>query len=171
MPATRKLLRHGAEALAFIALILALYAWQTRNLLPTKAQLAPPLSVVALDGAPFDINATAGSATLVYFFAPWCNICAVSSGNINWLRKLRAENELRILLVALDWRTRDEVQDYVDRHEIAVPVLLGHAQVASEWNIFAFPTYYMLDSELRIVHRDLGYTTLAGLWWRSVLVD
>jgi hypothetical protein len=86
------------------------------------------------------------------------------------LRKIRDEQDLRVLMVALDWQTITEVQDYVDRHEIAVPVVLGDRKTASDWNIYAFPTYYVLNSEQQVTRRDIGYSTLAGLWWRS-LVD
>lgn len=94
-----------------------------------------------------------------------------SASNIKHLRDLRSDHELRILMVALDWQTRTEVQEYTDRHEIAVPVLLGDASIAGDWSIYAFPTYYILDGHNRIIRRDLGYSTLAGLWWRSTIID
>ncbi|MCZ6808334.1 MAG: hypothetical protein O7D92_01075 [Proteobacteria bacterium] len=74
-------------------------------------------------------------------------------------------------MVALDWQTRIEVQEYADRHEITVPVLLADIRVAGDWNIYAFPTYYILDAHNRVIHRDLGYSTFAGLWWRSMIFD
>ena len=60
------------------------------------------------------------------------------------------------------------VSEYVDRNEITVPVVLGDRQVARDWNIYAFPTYYILNSQRQIIRRDLGYSTLAGLWWRTI---
>lgn len=129
------------------------------------------MSGTLLSGSHFELHQSGAPATLVYFFAPWCRVCAASSGNINWLRKIRNDNELRIVLVALDWQTADEVREYAERHEIKVPVVLGESQIARDWNIYAFPTYYMIDSERRVVRRDLGYTTMAGMWLRSLLVN
>jgi hypothetical protein len=75
------------------------------------------------------------------------------------------------LTVALDWQSVGELQAYAARHELNVPVLLGNADVARDWHVYAFPTYYVLDSEQRVVRRDIGYSTQLGLWWRSWAVD
>ncbi len=163
----RSLLTYGGEAVVIGVILFGVYAYQSRNLLPTELQPAPALSVPLLDGSSYDISDHAAPTTLVYFFAPWCNICAASSGNIDYLRKLRDDDELQIVLVALDWQTQAEVQEYVEHHEISGPVLLGDRKVASDWNVYAFPTYYILDSRQRIIRRDLGYSTFAGLWWRT----
>jgi len=168
---TKNILSYAAEGAVFAVLLLLFYAYQTHGLLPTGEQAAPALNVSTLGGESIDLSQRSAPATLVYFFAPWCGVCAASSGNIEQLRQLRDESELDILMVALDWQTTAEVQDYVDRHEITVPVLLGDSTISKNWNIYAFPTYYMLDSKHRIARRDLGYSTLAGLWWRSTWID
>jgi len=162
-------MKFGAEALIFVVILAGVIAYQSRNLLPANAHAAPELSATTLGGELFDLEVDAAPATLVYFFAPWCKICAASSSNVNMLGRMRDEQDLRVLMVALDWQSIDEVQGYVDRHEISVPVVLGNSQIASDWNIYAFPTYYVLNSELQVVSRDLGYSTFAGLWWRSLL--
>ena len=159
---------YAAEVSAMLVLLFLFYAYQSNGLLRTGDLPAPPLKAILLSDAPYDLQTDAARATLVYFFAPWCGICAASSGNIEYLRKLRSDDGLEIILVALDWATPAEVQAYVDKHEINVPVLLGDASIARNWNVYVFPTYYMLDSQQRVAHRDLGYSTLAGLWLRSV---
>ncbi len=168
-PKFHRLVRLGIEALFFIVILMGVYAFQARGLLSTDARFAPELSGVTLSGSSFNLQAGNAPATLVYFFAPWCKICAASSSNINMLRGIRDEQDLRVLMVALDWQSIDEVQVYVDRHDISVPVVLGNGKIASDWNIYAFPTYYVLNSKQQVVSRDLGYSTFAGLWWRSLL--
>ncbi len=167
-PKLKSLLMYGLEAIVITGILSGIYTYQSRNLLPTDLQQAPALSAPTLAGGFYDLKDRTASTTLVYFFAPWCSICAASSGNIDNLRSLRSDDDLNILLVALDWQTQAEVQEYVDRHEITVPVLLGDRKITREWNIFAFPTYYVLDDEQRVIRRDLGYSTLAGLWWRTI---
>jgi len=166
-PKFKSLLIYCIEAAVLAGILTGIYAYQSRDLLPTDLQQAPALNAPTLSGGFYDLKDHAAATTLVYFFAPWCRICAASSGNIDSLRSLRNDDDLNILLVALDWQTQSEVQEYVDRHEITVPVLLGDRKIASEWNIYAFPTYYILDDEQRVIRRDLGYSTLAGLWWRT----
>ena len=157
--------------LFFLVVFAAVSAFQMRNMHSPSDELSPELSGPLLSGGTYDIAAIGDKPALVYFFAPWCKICGASAGNLARLRRLRDESSLAILAVALDWQTVDEVRQYVQRHEIDLPVLLGGAGVASDWKIYAFPTYYVLDSDRHIRRRDLGYSSQFGLWWRTWLVD
>lgn len=163
----RRYLTYALEAGLFLAVFFVVSAWQSRNLLGTDRVAAPFLSAATLDGDLYDLATNSGKPVLVYFFAPWCKFCAASADNVVRLRKLRDEAGLEIIAVALDWQSRDDVREYAGRHKLNVPVLLGNAAVAKAWHVYAFPTYYVLDSEHRIVARDIGYSTQLGLWWRS----
>ena len=146
-------------------------AFQARNMLGTGRQAAPDLQARTLEDVEFDLGAADARPTLVYFFAPWCHYCAFSSDNLVRLRRLREESDLRIITVALDWQSAAEVQEYAERHELNVPVLLGDASISRDWKVYGFPTYYVLDSENHVVRRDIGYTTQLGLLWRTWAVD
>ncbi len=154
-----------------VVVFFAVTTFQSRNMLPTERQPAPALRGTTLQGGAYDLEATPARPVLVYFFAPWCHFCAASSDNLVRLRRWRAESDLEIVTVALDWQNSEEVRDYADRHELNMPVVLADAQVARDWQVYAFPTYYVLDSQHRVVRRDLGYSTQAGLWWRSWAID
>ena len=165
----RKHLVWVAEIFLFIVAFLAISAWQARNLLDTDRQAAPELQAQTLKGESFNLSESGQRATLIYFFAPWCQICAASSDNIRRLRRLRDEESLSIVVVALDWENVDDIREYAQRHELNVPVLVGDAKIAADWHVFGFPTYYVLDDQHRVVSRDFGYSTQLGLWWRSWL--
>lgn len=154
-----------------VVVFLVVAAFQSRNMLPTERQPAPSLQAPTLQGSVYNLEAIPARPVLVYFFAPWCNYCRASSGNLVRLRRWREETDLEIVTVALDWQNFEEVSAYADRHDLNMPVVLGDAQVARDWQVYAFPTYYVLDSQHRVVRRDLGYSTQAGLWWRSWAVD
>lgn len=159
------------NAVFLIAAFAAISMFQTRNMLATSGGIAPPLNGPLLRGGRYDVASAPERPVLVYFFAPWCTFCAVSSDNLTRLRRLRDDDSLEILAVALDWQDVDEVRDYVERHEIELPVLLGDSHIARDWRVYAFPTYYVLDSDKRIHRRDLGYSTQFGLWWRTWFVN
>lgn len=154
-----------------LAVFLGVSAFQARNMLETDRQLAPELAAPTLAGEAFSLSAVDRRTTLVYFFAPWCNYCALSSGNLNRLHRFRGAKGLRVVAVALDWQSVGEVRDYVEKHELEVPVLLGDASIARAWKVYAFPTYYVLDSDYRVAARDIGYSTQLGMLWRSFAVD
>ena len=159
------------NVLFFLAVFLAVSTFQARNMLSTSGTTAPALNGPLLRGGSYNISAAGNRPVLVYFFAPWCNFCAASSDNLTRLRRLRDANSLEILTVVLDWQDRDEVQDYVDRHALDLPVVLGDRRIAQDWHVYAFPTYYVLDNDRRIRRRDLGYSTQFGLWWRTWIVN
>lgn len=159
------------QALLLVAVFLAISTFQARNMLSTSGAPAPALDGPLLRGGSYELSAETNRPVLVYFFAPWCTYCALSSDNLARLRRLRADESLEILAVALDWKDRDEVRDYVDRHDLDLPVVLGDRRLALDWHVYAFPTYYVLDSAHRIRRRDLGYSTQLGLWWRTWFVD
>jgi peroxiredoxin len=158
-----------AEAILFVGVFFAISAYQARNLLDTDRQAAPELVAKTLQGETFKLTAAAQKTTLIYFFAPWCHICAASSDNIRRLRKMRDEDSLSIVMVGLDWQNIDDIRDYALKHDLNVPVLIGDGKVAADWHVFGFPTYYVLDEQHRVVSRDYGYSTQLGLWWRSWL--
>ncbi len=160
------LLNVGLIAVVFFGVL----SFQSRNMLAADGQPAPELRGTTLNGQPYDLKDAAARPALVYFFAPWCRICAASAGNLNRLRRWRDSDDIEIVAVALDWDTAAEVQDYAERHELNVAVVLGDASVARQWQIYAFPSYYVLDSEHRIARRDIGYSSQLGLWIRAWLI-
>ena len=155
----------------FGAVFIAITTWQSRKMLDTGGEVAPGLRGATLTGEFYDLARAGDRPALVYFFAPWCKICAASAGNLDRLRRWRDESELEMVAVALGWDAVEEVREYVDRHDLDLPVLLGDAEVARDWQIYAFPSYYVLDSRHRIARRDVGYSSQFGLLWRAWLVD
>ena len=154
--------------IAFVVIVFsAASAFQSRNMLSAGGEPAPALQATTLEGEPYDLAEHGERPALVYFFAPWCRICAASADNLVRLRRWRDIDELEIVAVALDWQSADEVRDYVDRHGLNVKVLLAGADVARDWQIQAYPSYYVLDDQHRVLRRDIGYSTQLGLWLRA----
>ena len=160
------LLNAGLIVVVFFGVL----SFQSRNMLAADGQAAPELRGTTLSGQRYDLQHAAARPALVYFFAPWCRICAASAGNLNRLRRWRANEDIEIVAVALDWDTAVEVRDYVERHDLNVTVVLGDAKLARQWQIQAYPSYYVLDDEHRIVRRDIGYSSQLGLWVRAWLI-
>lgn len=174
-PNPRSRLRKWFGALLQLVLLLlaflAIRAYQTRDLLDTDGQPAPELRLPTLAGEEVDLADLGGRPALIYFFAPWCHVCSASADNIRRLRRMRDDDALLILVVALGWQSVDEVRAYAKRHELNVPVLLGDAATQRAWQIVGFPTYYVVNGDGRVVRRDFGYSTQLGLWWRSWAYD
>ena len=154
------------------AMVLTLFwgitAWQTRDLLPGGAQVpAPGFELTALDGQSYRLDEARGTPVLLYFFAPWCGVCNLSAHNLEDLRQARGEAELVIYLVAISYSNVASVQDYADRHQLSMPILLGDERIVRDYRIAATPTYYVIDSQGRIKDRTVGYSSELGLRWRT----
>jgi thiol-disulfide isomerase/thioredoxin len=167
----RKFLTLLIEVSLFIAAFMAISAYQARTLLPTDHEPAPSLQATTLQGEVFDLEDLKGKPILIYFFAPWCPYCSASADNIVRLRRWRSEEELAIVIVALDWQERRQILEYANKHELNAPVVMGDSTIAADWKVHGFPTYYVLDSEHEVVRRDFGYSTQIGLLWRSWLLE
>lgn len=146
------------------AFFLAIHAWQTRSL-PVD-EPAPFTRLALLDGSGSRDAVEAGQAGIVYFFAPWCRVCRVSIGNLDDL--VESGTVGWGTLVALDYADPAEVQDFIDRTGVNLPVLLGDVRTARDWSIGAFPTYYVIDASGRIRSRSVGYSTELGMWARHL---
>lgn len=163
----RRWLLIALEITLALAIIYSILAWRARDMLATGDSIeAPELVLERLDGTDFDLSQYAGRPVLVYFFAPWCRVCALSAPNLRHLARIRG-HELAIVTVALDWPSRDDVREFVQRSGLDHEILLGTAATAADWQVPGFPSYYALDRNHHVRFRDFGYTTTAGLAWRT----
>lgn len=144
--------------------------WQTRDLL-SKNQTAPVFTLQDLSGKERSLSEYRGKPVVIYFFAPWCTVCKVSSSNIGYLRKLRDSDKLAILTVGLSFSEAGEIKSFAESHGLnneVLPVLLGDQATADNYKIEAFPTFYFIDAEGRVTSTATGYSTTAGLFFRSL---
>ena len=111
-----------------------------------------------------DLSHLKGQKTVLYFFAPWCTICKISIPN---LQSQVTEGDLKAIGIALDFENAEEVQDFTKVLDISFPVLLGNHQIRQNYQIQAYPTYYVIDENLKISARSMGYSTSLGLSLRG----
>jgi peroxiredoxin len=151
-----------------IVLILLIFSWvQNRGTLAADGQLAPDFTLQSIDGKNYQLSQFKGKKVLIYFFAPWCNICHLSGGNLNALRAARADDELAILVVGLSYQNGAEIIQFAEELELTMPVLLGTDRQMSDYKIKGFPTYFVIDEEGRVSHRSVGYSTELGMRLRT----
>ena len=150
------------DAAVLLAAFLFISAWQTRNL-PVD-QPAPETVLALLEGSGIQSAVSPGEAGIVYFFAPWCLYCRSSIGN---LQNLVDDGRLSWgTVIALDYADTEEVQAFIDKTGVSLPVLMGNAQTAADWSVRAFPSYYVIDPNGRISSRSVGYSTTLGMLFR-----
>jgi peroxiredoxin len=104
--------------------------------------------------------------TIVYFFAPWCQICHASIGNLQ--ARYQQDQKLNVIAVALDFTDVDEVLAFTKKHQLTFPIALGNEAIKQSFEITGYPSYYVINEENMIVSKSLGYSSELGLYLRSL---
>lgn len=157
------------EILIAVIIFSALSYWQESSMLESDAP-APTLSALSLDGKSYQFPLTSETSerTLVYFFAPWCTVCHLSIENLNIVRNQIDRSKLNIIIVALDYKSVSEVEEFLADHDLDFPIILGNQQWQASYKIKAFPSYYILNKQGDILSRSMGYSSSIGMLRRAV---
>jgi len=107
-----------------------------------------------------------GKKTVVYFFAPWCQVCHVSIGNLQALYE--KNDHIDVIAVVMDYNNINEVIDFTKQHQLTFPIALGNEEIKQAFSISAYPSYYVISEENSIIGKSLGYSSELGLYLRSL---
>lgn len=152
------------DLIVLCVIVFAVNAWQSRNMLDVDSMLlVDDQLLVGLDGQTSSLIKP-DNPTLIYFFAPWCKVCSLSIGNLDYLDP----DQVNIVRVALDYSNIEEVQNFADKHNLSSQILLGHAGLKQQFKIQGYPTYYILDNQQKVLAKSYGYSTALGLKLRQV---
>lgn len=147
------------EIIAIIGIVLGISAWQTRDMLAADGSVAlTNPNLVSIEGEVLPLLAS-DKRTLVYFWAPWCNICSVSIGS---LENVDAAS-LNIVTVAMDYDSLESVEKFVSEHAVESKVLLGNEQLKRQFQILGYPSYYLVDEDAKVVAKSFGLNTSIGI--------
>lgn len=147
----------------FSVIVSGIIYWQTKDMLSTNGSTVIKqqyLYTLADEHAPLLV---ADKPNLVYFFAPWCQICALSIGNLEYLD----DDKINITVVALDYTNKQDVYDFVERNDVKQTVLMGDNNIRDAFAIQGYPSYYLLNEEFIVTSRSFGYSSAAGLKLRE----
>lgn len=158
------------QAVVLASIFFAITWWQQRNMLSTlQEQLAPSFSLVSMQDKLISFDPTQQSKkTLIYFFATWCGVCHASIDNIEDIKESVGDS-VNFYAIALDWKTKTEVENFLAQHKLTIPVLLGNQEVWKNYQIGGFPSYYVIDKNGKLTSKDMGYTTELGMRFRLSL--
>lgn len=152
------------DIVVICAIVYAVNAWQSRDMLDVESSLVLDTQLlVGLDGK-ISTLIKSDKPTLIYFFAPWCKVCSLSIGNLEYLDT----EKLNIIRIALDYSNVEAVQDFAEKHNISSQILLGHEGLKRQFQIQGYPTYYILDERQKVLSKSYGYSTALGLRLRQI---
>lgn len=115
---------------------------------PQEGSPAPGFALASLDGPEVELASLAGRPLVLNFWATWCGPCR---HEIPHLRRLAAEDGVQVVSINLDAGGGPALRDFVERHGINYPVLLGDGEVVREYGAWAIPYTLVLDASQKIV--------------------
>ncbi|PKI15994.1 TlpA family protein disulfide reductase [Colwellia sp. 12G3] len=121
--------------------------------------------VPTLMGETISLNAQ-GKTTILYFFAPWCQVCHASIGNLQAV--FQKNEQLDVIAIAMDFTSSEEVMGFTSQHQLTFPIALGNEAIKQTFEISGYPSYYVLNEENVIIGKSMGYSSELGLYLRSL---
>jgi len=136
-----------------------------RGLAVAPGEPAPTLNVHTLDGSLDRANFKLSKATVVNFWATWCEPCKEEMPALQDLYARRSSDGLNVIGVHLLGKPIDEILAFIEERGIDYPIRLGDPDDAESWSVGLLPTSFLIDSKGVIVRRYVGATPqqIAGL--------
>jgi peroxiredoxin len=127
----------------------ALPAW-AGELKAIPVRPAPAMALAALDGGKIEMAQQRGKVVLVNFWAAWCPPCRKEMPSMTRLAEQMAGRSFAILGVNMG-DSPDDIRAFVEQVPVGFPILLDpDGTQLKPWQVFAFPTSYVVDKRGRI---------------------
>jgi TonB family protein len=128
---------------------------------------APSFDVKALNGASFSNASLKGRPVLLDFWTTWCGPCRQAMPALETLYREYRDKGLVILGVDAG-EDRQTVEIFLKTATASYPTILSvGSDILTSFQVTAYPTYVLIDSNGNIVAHQIGYPGEAGL--RSML--
>jgi thiol-disulfide isomerase/thioredoxin len=126
---------------------------------------APVLNVRTLDGGEHLTDYKSAKATVINFWATWCEPCKEEMPALQDLYERRAADGLNVIGVHLLGTQSGEIRAFVEQWGIGYPIRMGDPDAAQAWSVGLLPTSFLIDSRGVVVRRYVGATPeqIAGL--------
>ena len=155
-PNPRRLRRWFIEGAILLLALYLIHLWQTRDSIRGPA---PALSAQLLSGAPFSLETPRDKPLLIYFWATWCPVCKLTSGNIDALT-----DSHQVVSVAMQSGDAAEIGAYLREKGLRFPVIADpQGRISKAWRVKGVPTVYFVDTNGDIRFVSVGYISTLGI--------
>jgi len=119
---------------------------------------APFLTGSDLTGEITTIRWSKNAATIVNFWATWCEPCRDEMPALQALYERKTDDNLAVVGVHLLGSSMKEISTFVEETGARYPILLGDVSVAQKWTVGLLPTTFLVDGKGIVVRRYVGAT-------------
>ena len=135
-------------SLLFLAFVATASGAAELKALPPRP--APALNLPALSGGKLDLARFRGQVVLVNFWAVWCPPCRKEMPSMARLAAQLAGKPFTLLGVNVG-ESPEEIHAFLQQVPVNFPIVLdSEGANLKPWQVFAFPTSYVVDKQGRI---------------------
>lgn len=121
---------------------------------------APLFSKQALDGSNVSLASLKGKVVLIDFFATWCPPCEAEIPHFIKLAETY-KDKIQIIGISVD-DDSTSLQPFIKKHTIQYPIIRSEGELDKLFGgITSIPTTFILDKNLQIVDKVVGYRDIS----------
>jgi len=123
---------------------------EAENVGLSEGQTAPDFLLTTIDGEETRLSDYRGQRVIVNFWATWCPPCRAEMPDF---QELYESEDVEILAVNLTESEQgmESVQNFIDELALTFPIPMDENTIVSQmYEVQAYPTSYMIDSEGKI---------------------
>lgn len=153
------------QLITIVIILMAVELYQSRALI---SQLHPQVlthSFETLEGeTSTPLLSQKTPLTLVYAFAPWCQVCHLNASTLDLTL-----DDVSIIGLALSWGHKSEVQTFKSDTGFKPKILLAEDRWAAQLGVNSFPSYMLINSDGNVIYSWVGYSTSFGIRMKAFL--
>jgi thiol-disulfide isomerase/thioredoxin len=135
-----------------------------RSVKPTGGGLlAPPFSLIDLNGRKLELADHKGKVVLLDFWATWCGPCQIEIPGFVELQERYRDQGLVIIGVAMD-NSPEPVREFYREFRMNYPVVMGDERISELYGgILGLPTTFVIGRDGRIYSKHVGATAVSDI--------
>jgi len=109
-----------------------------------------------IDGKNVSLTDFQGEIVVLDFWATWCEPCIAQIPKLNALNDEYAHRGVRVLGVVVESGSVKDIRQFLLKHKVGYPVLIGNDAVVNKYKVSVFPTTVVIDTRGRIHKKYVG---------------
>jgi thiol-disulfide isomerase/thioredoxin len=129
-----------------------------------RATMAPPFSLVTMDGQRITMDGLAGKVVLIDFWATWCGPCREALPHVRAIAKKYSGSNFVVLSVSLD-NDEDKWRSFVQKNEMTwLQYRDGgfNGSIAKQFGVNAIPATFTIDADGVLEDQHVGDAEIEG---------
>lgn len=116
----------------------------------------PEITLQDFDGKRITAADLRGNILVLDFWATWCAPCIKEIPIFNQLQEKYAAKRVKVIGVTMASGPAEEVKPFTVRHNMRYSILIGDDEQSYDFNVFAFPTTFVVTRDLKIYKKYIG---------------